>query len=131
MSSIVSQSIEERIKAANEDFMEAFRAADSAALSNLYTENGEILPPNSDFVTGRPAIQAFWQAIFNMGVKEARLEIVEVERCGESAIEVSRFSMLGAEGQVLDQGKYIVVWKQVRGDWKLHRDIFNSSLPAK
>jgi ketosteroid isomerase-like protein len=30
----------------------------------------------------------------------------------------------------VDQGKYIVIWKQDGGQWKLHRDIFNSSLPA-
>jgi hypothetical protein len=31
---------------------------------------------------------------------------------------------------VLDQGKYIVIWKREKGQWKLHRDIFNSSVPA-
>jgi hypothetical protein len=31
---------------------------------------------------------------------------------------------------VLDEGKYIVIWKQVEGQWKLHRDILNSSRPA-
>jgi len=33
-------------------------------------------------------------------------------------------------GYVLDKGKYIVIWKQEEGQWKLHRDIFNSSMPA-
>jgi hypothetical protein len=42
-------------------------------------DNGQILPPNSDFVTGKQAIQAFWQ---------------------------------------------------VAMEWKLHREIFNSSMPA-
>ncbi len=31
----------------------------------------------------------------------------------------------------LDAGKFIVVWKQEAGQWKLHRDIFNSSMPAQ
>jgi ketosteroid isomerase-like protein len=30
----------------------------------------------------------------------------------------------------MDRGKYIVVWKDEGGKWKLHRDIWNSSLPA-
>jgi ketosteroid isomerase-like protein len=30
---------------------------------------------------------------------------------------------------VLDYGKYVVIWKQDKREWKLHRDIFNSSRP--
>ena len=118
------------IAAANENFMAAFNSGDAARLAALYTEDGQVLPQNSDFVTGRPAIQAFWQASFDMGVNEAKLEIVEVEDHGNTAIEISKFTLSGGEGQVLDKGKYIIIWKQENGEWKLHRDIFNSSIPA-
>jgi uncharacterized protein (TIGR02246 family) len=125
-----SGEIRDAIAAANEDFMAAVKRGDAMGLAALYTENGQVLPPNSDFVTGRQAIQTFWQAVMDMGIKEAKLEIVEVEGHGDTAIEISTFALLGAEGQVLDKGKYIVIWKQKDGQWKLHRDIFNSSMPA-
>jgi hypothetical protein len=32
---------------------------------------------------------------------------------------------------VLDNGKYVVIWKQKGDRWKLHPDIWNSSLPAQ
>ena len=117
------------IEAANAKFMELFSAGDAAGLAALYTEDGMILPPNSDFVKGTEAIQGFWQAVFDMGVASAKLKCVEVEGCGDTAIEVSQFKMLGSDEQVLDYGKYIVIWKKVDGEWKLHRDIFNSSKP--
>lgn len=63
-----------------------------------------------------------------MGIKSAQLKIVEVEHQGEVAIEVGNFMLHGGEGQVLDQGKYIVIWKQEDGQWKLYLDIFNSSM---
>jgi uncharacterized protein (TIGR02246 family) len=122
--------VHKAIAAANENFVAAFNSGDAAGLATLYTEDGQVLPQNSDFVTGRPAIQAFWQASFDMGVNEAKLEIVEVEDHGHTAIEVSKFTLSGEEGQVLDEGKYIIIWKQENGQWKLHRDIFNSSMPA-
>ena len=28
-------------------------------------------------------------------------------------------------------GKFIVIWKEQGGQWKLHRDIFNSSIPPQ
>jgi uncharacterized protein (TIGR02246 family) len=121
--------IHESISAMNDAFMAAFKRADAAGLAALYTEDGQVLPPNADFVTGKQAIQSFWQAIFDMGIKEAKMEILEVEKQGDRVIEVSKFKLLGADGKVLDQGKYIVIWKQVQGQWKLYRDIFNSSMP--
>jgi ketosteroid isomerase-like protein len=34
------------------------------------------------------------------------------------------------DGKVADRGKYVVIWKRVGGEWKLHRDIWTTSLPA-
>jgi hypothetical protein len=31
----------------------------------------------------------------------------------------------GADGQVIDQAKYTIIWKREASEWKLHRDIFN------
>jgi ketosteroid isomerase-like protein len=122
--------LRDQIAAANEVFMQVFGRGDAAGLAALYTEDGQLLPPNAGFMTGKEAIQAFWQGAMDMGIKGAKLEIGEVEDHGETAIEVSKFTLSGEEGQVLDEGKYIVIWKRVGGQWKLHRDIFNSSKPA-
>ena len=118
------------IAAANESFMAAVKRGDAAGLAALYTEDGQVLPPNGDFVTGKGAIQTFWQAVMDMGIKEAKLEIVEVEGHGDTATEVSTFTLRGEGAQVLDKGKYMIIWKREGGQWKLHRDVFNSSMPA-
>jgi uncharacterized protein (TIGR02246 family) len=129
MTPVTSTEVRDAIVAANGNFKTTFKAGDAAGMAALYTENGQLLPPNSDFVTGRPALQTFWQAIMDMGIKEAGLETVEVESHGDTAIEVGKYTLMGEGGQVLDNGKYIVIWKQEDGQWKLHRDIFNTSMP--
>jgi uncharacterized protein (TIGR02246 family) len=122
--------IRDAIAVANEEFMAAVKRGDAAGLAALYTENGQVLPPNSDSVAGKGAIQMFWQAVMDMGIKEAELKLVEVEAHGDTAIELSTFTLHGEGGEALDKGKYIVIWKREGGQWKLHRDIFNSSMPA-
>jgi len=117
------------IEAAVDVFVATANRGDSAGLAALYTEEGQVLPPNADVVTGHAAVQAFWQAVMDMGVQSAQLTVVEVEGHGDTAIEVGRFKLFGEGEQELDQGKYIVIWKKVDGQWKLHRDIFNSSNP--
>ena len=125
-----STDVREAIVAADETFISTFSRGDAAGIADLYTENGQFLPPNSDFVTGKKAIQATFQAFMDMGVKAVKLETIEVEGYGDTASEVGRYTLEGKDGQVLDQGKFIVIWKQEAGQWKLHRDIINTSMPA-
>lgn len=120
-----------RIEAANREWMSAFKRTDAGALASLYTSSGQLLPANSDFVKGTNAIRAFWQGAFDMGLKEAVLESLEVEGHGDTAIEVGQYRLLVAGGSLADSGKYIVVWKNDGGTWKLHRDIWTTSQPPK
>src|SRR5215470_11843588 len=126
----MSTEIRNAIMAVYEKFMAAASRGDAAAMATLYTEDGQLLPPNSDVVSGRPAIQSFLQGAIQMGIKAIILETLEVEGQGITASEVGRVTFQGEGGQVVDRGKYVVVWKQEAGQWKLHRDIWNSSRPA-
>ena len=62
------------ISAANQSLMANFGRQDSAAMASLYTESGQLLPPNSDIVDGTSAIQAFWQGAFDMGLRQAYVD---------------------------------------------------------
>ena len=61
---------------------------------------------------------------------EALKLYVEVPAARSDGGEVGRY-ILGAGGQTADVGKYIVIWKNDGGTWKLHRDIFNSDQAAE
>jgi uncharacterized protein (TIGR02246 family) len=100
---------------------------DADGMAALYTEDGQLLPPGSDVVTGRDSISAFWRGVFESGVESVELSPVEIEDHGSTAIEVGRFRLGDATGQLIDEGKYVVVWKQEDGEWRLHRDIWNSN----
>ena len=118
------------ILAGNQDFMVAFRRGDAAAVANLYTVGGQLLPPNSEVVSGHDAIRAFWQGAMDLGLTEAVLDTVEIDGSGDTAMEVGKYTLRFAGGQVADFGKYVVIWKAEAGAWKLHRDIWNTSQPA-
>jgi uncharacterized protein (TIGR02246 family) len=126
-----TEDIRSRIEATNGQFVSAFKRGDAAALASLYTAQGQLLPAHSDFVKGTEAIRGFWQGALNMGLKQVALETVEVEAHGDTAIEVGRYKLFGGDGSVADAGKYIVIWKNDRDTWKLHRDIWTTSQPSK
>ncbi len=119
-----------KILAGSKKFMAAFAQKNAGALAKLYTQGGQLLPPGSEVVAGREGIQAFWQGALDMGLAEVKLDTVEVEGHRETAIEVGKYTLLAAGGQVADAGKYLVIWKLDGRSWKLHRDIWNSSQPS-
>lgn len=118
------------IRRADDAFEQTFKKGDADGIAELYTGEGMLLPPGSDFVKGKTAIRDFWQGAMNMGIKEAKLNIVEVKMQGDSAIEVGEYQLKDADNTIMDEGKFIVIWKQENGQWKLHRDIWNTSRSA-
>lgn len=119
--------IRSQIEAANRGFEAAFAKGDAAGVAACYTADGQILPPGASPMTGTAAIAAFWGQGMQAGLAGAKLISVEVEQHGDTAIEIGRAEIYGADQTVLDRANYVVIWKRVDGKWKLHRDIWNSS----
>ena len=124
-----SSTVTESIASANQAFMAAFGDGDATGMAALYTAEGQLAPPNSEVIAGTEGIAGFWQAVMDMGLKSAKLETIELEEYGDTAVEQGRYQLADAEGNVADHGKYIVIWKRDGDDWKLHRDIWNTSTP--
>lgn len=118
------------IEAANKQFVAAFAKGDAAALAAMYTTGGMAFPPNGDVARTRAAILNIWKGAIDGGIKAVTLTTTEVETHGDTAHEVGNYEMKVDGGKVVDRGKYIVIWKREGGQWKLHRDIWNTSIAA-
>ena len=131
---LVAQDAATGIAETSERFEAAYNAGDAAAMAELYTEDGALLPPGAARVDGRDGIAALWQGYMDAGVQDLALETLEVEDRGDRASEVGTYRLTapdGEGGRVAARGKYIVLWQ--RGDdgvWRLHRDIWNAT-PAE
>ena len=121
MHTVKSIETEISIRQTNCDFSAAFSRGEADAV---------LLPPSMDVVCGREAIRGFWETAMRMGVKEAVLESFETEGADAMAWEVGFYTLSGANKQMLDRGKYVVVWHKEDGQWLLHRDIWNSSVAS-
>jgi ketosteroid isomerase-like protein len=119
----------EAIASINAKFSALFAKGDAAALSALYDKEGAVMPAGSEPLRGTQAIQKFWQGAIDSGVAAVNVKTVEVYGGGKTAAEVGEYALLDKAGKTLDHGKYIVIWKQEGGDWKLLRDMFSSNQP--
>jgi uncharacterized protein (TIGR02246 family) len=121
----------EGIRKFNEAVTAAVRNQDAAAKASLWTENTRFLPPGQEMITGRPAVQAFWQRGFDQGASDVVLESLEIRSLGDGvACEIGRSitRVRTADGSSIDvPGKSLCLFRR-EGDgvWRADVDIFNA-----
>ena len=129
----MTEEIRKEIEQANQKFGEAVRKCNVEAVGALYTEDACLLPPNSEIIRGRQAIQDFLGIVMQqMGWKDTILTTVELVGSGDIINEIGNFkTTFHPEGKerIENKGKYVVLWKRKTEGWKMHWDIWNTSLP--
>ena len=131
MATLTGSAVREEIAAANERFVDAFGRGDADGVAACYTADGQLLPANSDIVQGPAAITTFWRGVMGTGITGARLQSLEVQGESDFAYEVGRYTLTAGGGQEADRGKYVVIWRREGARWKIHRDIWTTSLPSQ
>lgn len=123
---VASDSIRNEIEAVSQGFAKALSKGEAAKIADMYAEGARVMPPNGPLVQERQRIQEFWQGFIDSGAKLS-LSTSDVEAQGNVAIEVGTYELISPEGK-RDSGKFVVVWRRHKKDWKLAVDIWNSSL---
>lgn len=113
------------IAAVNRQFEELARKGDVDRLASLYTADAMAFPPDGPIVKGRENIKQMWGSVAKqMGLKDVRLETLDFEQAGDTAYEVGEATLTHSGGTTVV--KFVVVWKMINGQWRLHRDIWNT-----
>jgi len=110
-------------------WMELFNGRDAEALAAMYAEDAVMLPPNEPAIFGRDAIRAGFSETFASRDLKADIEALEIVVDGDLAYVAGRYRMWTGDGTLVDRGKFLEIWRAVDGQWMIHRDIHNSSLP--
>jgi ketosteroid isomerase-like protein len=121
-----SNSIRNDIEAASQEFAKALSKGEAAKIADMYAEGSRVMPPNGSMVQERTKIQQFWQGFIDSGAKLS-LSTSDVEAQGNVAIEIGTYEMISSDGK-RDSGKFVVVWRRHKKDWKLAVDLWNSNL---
>lgn len=123
--------VKAEINQANQKFEQIYVSSGGSGIAVLYAKDAIVMPPNADMITTSDGIGKFWKGAFDSGIKKFSLEALTVQSVGDGAVETGKFTLYGADGKQVDTGKYIVFWKKENNEWKLFRDIWNSSPQAK
>jgi uncharacterized protein (TIGR02246 family) len=130
-----TRAVRAQIEQAAARFGEAFSRGDVAAVAAMYDADGIVLAPNAPPMRGRQNIEQLWAGARQQGFRTLNLTVNDVELIGDHAIELGSYTLViqpPGQAETMDRGKYLVIWKrQADGTWKLYRDAFNTSMPAR
>jgi ketosteroid isomerase-like protein len=125
----------EAVRARSEGVVAAESALDVTAALTFWAEDAIVQGAGMPQIQGKEAIGDLYRQYFEGGqVKEfsGTTSYLEVSAGGDLAYEygVNRFVLAGPEGDLLDMGKYLAVWKKINGEWFVAALSFTSDAPA-
>jgi ketosteroid isomerase-like protein len=122
-------SVKTAIAASNKIFGESFATGDSTAFANCYTSDACINVTGMPRMCGTQALTAFFNGGVKMGINNIVITTEEVMGSKDAVVETGKYEMFVGNKVSAEKGKFIVVWKEENGKWKMHRDIWNSDAP--
>lgn len=108
-------------------------AKNDESIVNLYTEDACLLAPNMLPISGRKALQKDFADTFAAGkVKGVRFQTSNIYGDGKEYVtEEGTWQVFDPKGKLLDDGKYLKLWRKTKAGWKIFRDSFNSNHKAQ
>lgn len=89
-------------------------------MAQLFTEDGSDFFEGSE-ARGREALQQVYQGGFDAGITEIPVEVTEAGLMEDTAYGAGTFVVMGAEGEVFNEGNWTGIYKKEGGEWKIHR----------
>ncbi len=132
--SVDKDAAEQTIRDIDARWVQAVAAGDADAIAEIYAEDAYMLLPNQLRVSGREGIRGVWEEMLsaNMALTFTP-NLIEIAVAGDLAYEVGTYNLAmdGPDGRTQDNGSYLVVWRNVEGEWKVAADISNTDQPLE
>ena len=124
----LAQDLRSTIEAGNTAFNQAFNKGDAAAVTKLYTSDAKLLPPADKIVSGDKEILAFWRSLIDAGITDHKIETVQVEEAGNTAIVAGKWQAMGKNSQgkaATFKGSVMKVLERQGDTWKTSLHTWN------
>lgn len=119
------------IDSANLNYAQRFTNNDSLWYTQKYCKNACDFPPNEKPICSIDSLRKYF---YGDGKNEAIPMLVKatnVYGSQEAVIEEGIYDFPDGKGGSFDKGKFIAIWKEEDGNWKLFKEIWNSDLTIK
>jgi ketosteroid isomerase-like protein len=117
------------IQEKNDRFTQAHVAGDVATIDAMFTRDANSFPPGANAAIGPAAIHDLTVEYLKSGITEFREDTTGFYGNADLLIDQGEYLVIYGPDRVVERGKYLNVWKQEDGTWKIHANMWNTSAP--
>lgn len=111
----------------NERYARAHVDGDVATIDAMFTRDATCFAPGVEALIGREAIHDLTVAYVAGGVKAFRMDTMRCYGNADLVVEQGTYAMTYGPDDTVEHGKYLNVWTQEDGAWKIHANVWNAS----
>lgn len=117
------------IEESNRIYFQAFVKGEPSIFVNRYAEDCCIMPPDSPSLCGPNAALEFYKVAYDqLKLRDGKFITLQVYGAGEDyVVEEGLWQSFDANHVMMDDGKFLVLWKKTPKGWKMFRDSFSSN----
>lgn len=127
-----SDGLEEAKKAiaeSNAIYFTSFAKNDSTVFINRYAEDACLMPAGVAKTCGKYALAKFFREKYNKGYRGGEFVTVGVYGDGKEYVtEEAIGRIFDGDGNLMSEGKILVLWKKTPQGWKMFRDSFSGDV---
>ena len=124
----LAQDLRSTVETGNTEWNQAFNKGDAAAVAKLYTSDAKLLPPADKIVSGDKEILAFWRSLIDAGVTDHKIETIQIEEAGDTAVMAGKWQAMGKDAQgkaAIFKGNVMKVLERQGDTWKTSLQTWN------
>ena len=109
-------------------FSQNYMDGNTQGVVDAYTFDGKIFPNNTRIIEGKEKLTKYWTTPEGSKLIHHKITPTEIKIVKKTAYDFGYYegASQNSEGKVFKfKGKYVIVWKKVKGDWKIYLDIWN------
>jgi ketosteroid isomerase-like protein len=120
--------VKTHITAMNKNYGYRFTRNDTAFIAARYCTGAEVYPAEHSIIKGRDSIRSYYYD----GGRNTEITILinatNIYGSADLVVEEGSYDFPDGKGGSYDKGKFIALWKEEAGSWKLFREIWNTDI---
>ncbi|MEX2336467.1 MAG: nuclear transport factor 2 family protein [Fulvivirga sp.] len=120
------EQVEDLIHEKTEMMVQALNEGDHESFSSFFAEDATMKLTGTEPFSGREAIAEAHKPMTENGM-QLEIESDEIFYNEDYSTETGSYKIFTADGQEVDYGNYMTLWKNTNGTWQIYRDVISSS----
>lgn len=124
--------VETQLRGLTQDYITSFNTGNYDQVAAMFSPEGVLMEPSHDSAYVRKAVEQQLRLFGDEGYGDMRAETVRVDKSGDMAVELGRYSLTIRQPNATmigERGKYVRVWWRL-GAWLVVADCWSRDSPV-